>query len=466
MKNRVLQLKDNFQKDLDSISKFCDYAELRAIKREKLRIRYRKREQDDVDVANNFGVAVRVLVDGSWGTSYTSEATGVQSSLTRAIKIASITSQRRQNKVHLAEYKPQTGKFEVSILDDIKNHSIEEKIELISNIDNQLMKGESISSSAVFYTEYDENKLILNTDGVDVYVHDQKVDLSMAAVAYEAGEMITGSEDIGRTGGFENIKNYPINEAIESSISLAQQKLRAKHAKGGKTNLVLDSSLVGLLAHEAIGHSLEADFILSGSAARDHFGEKVASPLITIIDDGSQFPNSSGWIVVDDEGVKKQKTELIKNGIMVGALTNRETAEILNMTPTGNARAWSFIDEPIIRMTTTYVQAGEWSLKDIIQDTKDGFYLKKAAGGQADASADFMFNADYVQKIENGELKEIYRATAINGNAFEVLTSVDAVGKDWKLDGGGGFCLKGQPIKVDSGGPSIRCVGLLGGSDC
>ena len=149
---------------------------------------------------------------------------------------------------------------------------------------------------------------------------------------------------------------------------------------------------------------------------------------------------------------------------MTGALTNRETANILEMEPTGNARAWSFIDEPIIRMSTTYVQTGKWKLDEIIQDTKNGYYLKKAAGGQADASADFMFNAEYVQRIENGELTEIYRAAAITGNAFEVLSSVDAVGRDWKLDGGGGYCLKGQPIKVDSGGPSIRCIGLLGGS--
>jgi len=305
--------------------------------------------------------------------------------------------------------------------------------------------------------------VLINTDGVDVEIDDAKIDLTLTAVAHKNGERITGSESFGGTGGYEIIEDIVINDAIESAVNSAKQKLNALHAKGGMTTLVLDPTLVGLLVHEAIGHTLEADFILAGSAAQGRMDEQVTSPLITIVDDGSQFPRSSGWLVVDDEGVKKRKTTLIEKGKIKSVLHNRETAYRMGQRPTGNARAWSFLDEPIVRMTTTYLEKGGWNLEEMIQETKKGYYLKKAAGGQADSSADFMFNANYIQKIEDGELGEIYRASVITGNAFEVLSSVNAVGKDWNLDESGGFCVKGQPIKVTSGGPSIRCRGLLGG---
>ena len=154
---------------------------------------------------------------------------------------------------------------------------------------------------------------------------------------------------------------------------------------------------------------------------------------------------------------------IIKNGILSSYLHNRESAAIYGVEPTGNGRAWLYSDEPLIRMRNTYIEPGTQTLEEIISSTKEGYLVDCPLGGQADATGEFMFGAQKVTKIEKGKLTKMFRGATISGQAFEVLSTVDAVSREFLLDLGSGYCGKGQPAKVDAGGPYIRCRATIGG---
>ncbi|MCK4457796.1 MAG: TldD/PmbA family protein, partial [Thermoplasmata archaeon] len=152
-----------------------------------------------------------------------------------------------------------------------------------------------------------------------------------------------------------------------------------------------------------------------------------------------------------------------EDGVLKSYLHDRETALIFETEPTGNARAFEYTDEPIIRMTNTYILPGDHSLEEMIEDVKEGYLMRGAGGGQADSNAEFMFEVDEAYRIEKGEVKELLRGVTISGQAFDVLKSVDAIGKDFLLDIGVGYCGKFQRAKVDGGGGAVRCKAIIGG---
>ena len=222
---------------------------------------------------------------------------------------------------------------------------------------------------------------------------------------------------------------------------------------------------VGLLVHEAIGHTVEADFVLSGSVARDRIGTRVASDLVTLCDSGASEiePGAGGTLLVDDEGVPTKRTTIIENGFLRSYLHNRESAAHFGVEPTGNARAWDYSDQPLIRMRNTWMMPGDSSLEEMIADTEDGYLLEGPRNGQADATGEFMFAVQTARRIRNGKLGELVRGVTISGVAFEVLATVDRISKEFRWDLGSGYCGKGQPAKVDAGGPYLRCRALVGG---
>jgi len=187
--------------------------------------------------------------------------------------------------------------------------------------------------------------------------------------------------------------------------------------------------------------------------------------LVNLCDAGfiQDHPFAGGALLVDDEGVPTQNTMIIKNGILNSYLHNRESAAAMGVAPTGNARAWLYQDEPLIRMRNTFILPGDKTLQQIIESTEDGYLVDCPLGGQADATGEFMFGAQKVMKIEKGKITKMFRGATLSGQAFEVLSSVDAVSKEFALDLGAGYCGKGQPAKVDAGGPYIRCKAMIGG---
>lgn len=415
------------------------------------------------------GVGIRVLEGGTWGFASTGklDPEAIKRAIDAARQAARASAAYRQHKLgSLPHVTLAQGDFAEPGVDEILNQSLEAKIQMALDAEARA-RGSSgyITSATCTYNEIYEEKAIATTDGADVSFRLVRPEFRISAVAEKAGQLSSGYESIGVTGGWECLFRQDPGQMAEKAAATAVDLLSAKHAEGGRKTVILSPSIVGLLVHEAIGHTVEADFVLSGSVAAGRLGQRVASDLVTLCDSGhSEYHNGAGGsIPVDDEGVLAQKTTIIENGILKSYLHNRETAAHFGVDPTGNARAWEYADQPLIRMRNTYIEPGSQSLDEIIASTADGFFVDGARNGQADSTAEFMFGAERAYRIKDGKLGELVRGVTLTGNAFEVLQTVDAVSRDFVWDLGSGHCGKGQPAKVDAGGPYIRCQAILGG---
>jgi len=360
------------------------------------------------------------------------------------------------------------GTFPVATNDPLDNHPLEEKLALVMKIDEHIRNGSSlIVSSATSYAEIQDEKIIVTSDGANAHVFISIPEFRVMAVAQKDSEQCFGSQANGVCGGWSDLMGLtPPEELADYAVRIAVEQLDAPHPPGGLATVVLDPGLVGVLSHEAIGHTVEADIVLGGAITADKMNQPVASELVTMIDSGASehLPHATGTLPVDDEGVATRKTTLIENGILRSYLHNRETAAHFGVEPTGNARAFEYSDAPIIRMRNTYIKPGATSVKELIAGVEDGYYMCGLGfGGQADSNAEFMFGVREAREIKNGKIGKLVRGATISGNAFDVLNSVDAVGSDFKWDLGAGTCGKSQAAKVDAGGPHLRCKGTIGG---
>jgi TldD protein len=229
--------------------------------------------------------------------------------------------------------------------------------------------------------------------------------------------------------------------------------------------VVLGPGWPGILLHEAIGHGLEGDFNRKGvSAFTGRIGQKVASELCTIVDDGT-LPFRRGSLNMDDEGTTTSRTVLIEKGILKGYLQDRLNARLMNMPLTGNGRRESFAHAPMPRMTNTFMMAGESTPEEIIRSVRTGLYAVAFGGGQVDiTSGKFVFSASEAYRIEEGRLTSPVKGATLVGNGPDILTRVSMVGSDLKLDEGVGTCGKdGQTVPVGVGLPTIRIDGITVG---
>jgi TldD protein len=229
--------------------------------------------------------------------------------------------------------------------------------------------------------------------------------------------------------------------------------------------VVLGPGWPGILLHEAIGHGLEGDFNRKGvSAFSGRIGQKVASDLCTVVDDGT-MPNRRGSLNVDDEGTPTSRTVLIEKGILRGYLQDRMNARLMKMAPTGNGRRESFAHSPMPRMTNTFMLAGESDPADIIKSVNHGLYAVSFGGGQVDiTNGKFVFSASEAYLIEDGRVTRPVKGATLIGNGPDVLTRVTMVGNDLALDAGIGTCGKdGQSVPVGVGLPTIRLDGITVG---
>jgi TldD protein len=255
---------------------------------------------------------------------------------------------------------------------------------------------------------------------------------------------------------------------VEEAVRQAQINLEAVEAPAGTMTVVLGSGWPGVLLHEAVGHGLEGDFNRKGTSAfSGRIGEKVASAMCTVVDDGT-LPGRRGSLSIDDEGTPTQQTVLIENGVLKGYLQDRMNANLMGTSPTGNGRRESYAYAPLPRMTNTYMLAGKYSPEEIIASVDKGLYAKNFGGGQVDiTSGKFVFSASEAYWIENGRITRPVKGAMLIGNGPEVLTRVSMVGNDLNLDPGVGTCGKdGQSVPVGVGQPTLRVDGLtVGGTN-
>lgn len=267
-------------------------------------------------------------------------------------------------------------------------------------------------------------------------------------------------------GYFTQLFSTP--EELYEKVDILYEKLMAKKegvfSDAGICDCIIDSSIAGMIAHEAVGHTVEADLVLAGSVAATNLGNKVASDKITIIDYAhTAFAKEVPLpVYVDDEGTVCEDAVLIENGILKGYMNNKESAMHFGMKPCGNARAFGFCDEPLIRMRNTAILPGTDKLSDMIASIDNGYYLTRTQNGQADTTGEFMFGITMGYEIKNGKLGRAIRDTTISGVAFETLKTVDMLSNElsWASSG---YCGKKQPMPVSDGGPAVKCKINIGG---
>jgi len=290
--------------------------------------------------------------------------------------------------------------------------------------------------------------------------------LNVAVIVERDGRREQGSSGGGGRVGYGWFLNgdRALGYAREA-VRLALVNLEAVPAPAGTMTVVLGPGWPGILLHEAIGHGLEGDFNRKGTSAfSGRIGERVASPLCTVVDDGT-LASRRGSLNVDDEGTPTQCTTLIERGVLKGYLQDKLNARLMKTAPTGNGRRESYAHLPLPRMTNTYLLPGEHEPAEIIASVERGLYAVNFGGGQVDiTSGKFVFSASEAYLVENGRVTRPVKGATLIGNGPDVLTKVTMVGNDLKLDDGVGTCGKdGQSVPVGVGQPTLKVEALTVG---
>ncbi|MBL8859489.1 MAG: TldD/PmbA family protein [Planctomycetes bacterium] len=446
------------------------FVELRYHKKKTRAVAVEKGRVDTAQVTEHSGVGVRVLEDGTWGFASTDrlEASAIERAIQSARAAARASARARTERSDpLPQVALARGRFDSDGFDELSQKPIDATIELVLRIEAATRaQSAAIQSASCSYREVFEEKGIVTSDGAKAWTRLVRPDFSVTAIASKAGEIQRGYEASGATGGWECLFRSGAPEQLsERAARVAVDLLSAPYPDGGRMKVLLSPSLVGILTHEAVGHTVEADFVAAGSVAAGKLGTRVASEHVTLCDSGvSEYQlGAGGSLQVDDEGVLAGRTTIIRDGILTSYLHDRESAAHFGVHPTGNARAFEFDNEPLIRMRNTYIAPGTSTLEEMIAAIDDGYMLEGATNGQADSNGEFMFGTKAAYRIKNGKRGALNRGVNISGTAFDVLRSVDRVGRDFMWDMGSGHCGKGQLARVDAGGPWISCEVLLGG---
>ncbi len=413
------------------------------------------------------GVSCRVYSDGVYGFSSTAEYSdsAVEAVLKAASENAAFMARHAGKNKGLLPPLPTGASRTVYDLTDVEQKTY---IEFATAIDSYIKeKYPDLLSRSIVAVADSMEKLIAVSNGFDSHSVMPRSYIYVFLTAQTPDGVPIEMYDVFGSGATFD-RNFADPAACFEKIDRLYTRLREKcegvYPEAGEKTVILGGILSGMLAHEAVGHTVEADLVLGGSVAGHCLGKQVASELVTMIDYahtafGKPVPLP---ITVDDEGTKTQDAVLIRDGILTGYLNSRETAEHFGMTPTGNARAFLFSDEPLIRMRNTAVLPGTSKLEDMIASVDDGYYLLNSNNGQADTTGEFMFGVTCGYEIKNGKLGRALLDTTISGVAFDMLKTVDMV-SDEIIWASSGMCGKKQPMPVGMGGPALRCRVTVGG---
>ncbi len=343
----------------------------------------------------------------------------------------------------------------------------EQKIDLLQRVDAIARKADPrIVQVMTSFTC--ESKIVLIATSAGVILGDIQplARLNVTCIAQDGANRQVGTWGGGGRADFEFfLEDGRFERFAKEAARLAIMNLSAADAPAGTMDVVLGPGWPGILLHEAIGHGLEGDFNRKKTSAfSDRIGQRVASDLVTVVDDGT-IPGRRGSLNVDDEGTPTQRTVLIERGILRGYMQDRLNARLMGMAPTGNGRRESYAHQPIPRMTNTFMLPGDSAPDEIIGSVQHGLYAVTFGGGQVDiTSGKFVFSASEAYIIENGKITKPVKGATLIGHGPEVLTRVTMVGNDLKLDEGIGTCGKdGQGVPVGVGLPTIKIEGLTVG---
>lgn len=428
----------------------AEFYDVRILKGSRTRIVLDNGELDEISEAPFQGAAVRALAGGAWGfvTTDSINGKGLDDKIDLAKRIARKIG--RPEDLRLAEAPPGRS-IKIPVKKDPKGLSLEEKVELLREIENAA-KVSGVSSTQAVYSEMEIHTHYTSSDGLDLESEATRMAFVISAVAKRNGIYQASAEGRAGVGGLELFdREDPVALARETG-QMAVALLDAEVPKGGTFPVILDQELAGVFVHEAVGHATEADIILEGdSCLEGKLGQQIGSGLVTVKDDPSMMQN--GYYPFDDEGSLAQETILVENGVLNSYLHSRETAGRMGGVPR-NARSQG-MDRPVVRMSNTYIANGDWKLEEILEELGNGVYLAGSRGGQVSTGEGvFQFNAKRGYLIENGEKTKLLRDVSLSGKILEILMHVKAVGNDLKFNSG--RCGKaGQLVPVSDGSPHL-----------
>jgi len=425
------------------------------------------------DVINNVqdtagGVSARVYNSGAWGFSSSPELDNdaIEGTIAAATRNAAFLAKKcGRPDVDL----PHT---EASLDSDFTTRqprkTQEEILAFLKEVDDYIVSScPDIVSRQVMLNCLDMEKKLQTSEGSAGHnINTRSLVYIKLTTRNDQGQPIELSEGFGDRGQFEDV--FPGTEESRARVDELYRQLmdkkRAVRPVSGYHDVILASDLAGILAHEAIGHTTEGDIVRAGSVAADYLGQRVASELVTLVD----FANTHNGeilpvpVYLDDEGVESKDAILIENGVLKAYMHNKDSARYFDMDVTGNARAFSYTDEPLVRMRNTAILSGRDKLEDMIASIDRGYLLTRPTNGQADSTSEFMFGVQMGYEITDGKLGRAITDTTISGIAFDMLKEVSMLSDEmtWSC---AGMCGKKQPMPVGMGGPAVKTKVFIGG---
>ncbi len=404
------------------------------------------------------GAGIRAFIDGAWAFAQTTDLTkaGMRATSESVAKLALATQEK------VAERFTINGPtFEANVQLDVKKPfdkvSIDEKMDFVKMIDDQARDfDERIVSTMTIYGELSSDIFIANSLGTRITLQNSIPRIISIPTAKEGSNRQRMQESISLRSGFEEMETEQAQNIGTKAAKLAIDLLSSKSAEGGIYDVVLDPALNGVVTHEAFGHAAEADnWPAHSTVLEDKIGKEVGPEYLSISDDPT-LVGMRGSTEYDWEGTKTKKRFLVKDGIFTDLLHSLETSSRLELEPNGAARSQSFMHVPVPRMSNTFMEPRDWDVDELIEDTKHGILLCGFNYGYTQsAKGQFMFQASHGYLIENGEKGTMVRDVSLAGNILEVLAKIDAIGKDFELEGG--TCGKdGQNVPTMTGGPHAR----------
>jgi TldD protein len=410
------------------------------------------------------GVGVRAIAGEKTGFAYSDDI--VLPALTEASKAAGAIARSGADGQVAAWRNTRPGTL-YAPLDPLDTLADDAKIELLHKVDAHARAADPhVQQVIVSLAGVHDVVLVAATDGTFAADVRPLVRLNVAVIVEKGGRREQGYAGYGGRYGYDELADAtrPF-ELADEAVRLALVNLESTPAPAGEMTVVLGPGWPGVLLHEAIGHGLEGDFNRKGTSAfSGRIGERVASELCTVVDDGT-LPGRRGSLNIDDEGTPSGRTVLIENGILKGYMQDKHNAGLMGGASTGNGRRESFAHLPMPRMTNTFMLAGPHEHDEIIASVKDGLFASNFGGGQVDiTSGKFVFSASEAYLIENGKITRPVRGATLIGDGPDVLTRVSMVGNNLELDQGVGICGKeGQSVPVGVGQPTLKVEGLTVG---
>jgi TldD protein len=420
---------------------------------------------EDISSGHDRGAGIRVVAGNTTGFAHTADLSerGLLAAAEAASAAARSGGAGTRQVVLARSVPPSPSRVEVLPADVAKA----DKVELLRRADAAARAaGGDVRQLNANYRDSRRQVLVANSDGVLASDDQVRVRFGVAAVANGDMGMQTGSESVGATMGFELFDQRDIEAVARLAADRALSKLKARPAPSGTMPVVIKSGSGGVLFHEACGHGLEADHIAKAvSVFTGRVGEQVASPLVTLVDDGT-MSHQWGAMAIDDEGHPTARNVLIENGVLTDYMWDWLRARKEGRASSGNGRRQSYQHLPMVRMTNTFLMNGPESPEEIIRQTPRGVYVARLGGGAVNTTTgDFVFGMTEAYLIEDGQLTEPIRDANLIGNGPQVLRDIDVIGNDFSM-GGPGTCGKlGQGVPVGMGQPTLRVRALtIGGT--